>query len=297
MLDETLKAFLGHELAESVGAWSICFAEITGGEEVSATKTDDGRHQQPQTNETKDLADTSRCIAGFLERLACVDDTGVLQPSHWEELVEELEERFAIRVPVVEPRRKLLVRHQLPLANSIPGEALPLKESSGGIPVERSVCSGDVLGCRGIVVIDCEPLRQDVANIFGGVARTKKRVSFNRLSTILDVSGGSSRNLRGRWEIKEEVWRPLLDDFDVTTSGIELDVVTKRLRPEVDGPKHISRARNLAKTEDDEVIKTLASDLVGKLLVDAGARAEVAEEDGALGVLAEGLAASCHGDG
>jgi hypothetical protein len=103
--------------------------------------------------------------ASLLKRLACVDNTCILQPAHGEELVEELSKCFAKKDPIIETRRKLLMCHELPLAHSIRGEGVPLVESGGGVPVECSVGSEDVLGGWCIVVIDGETLCQDVANI------------------------------------------------------------------------------------------------------------------------------------
>lgn len=82
------------------------------------------------------------------------------------------------------------------------------------------------------------------------------------------------------------VRRTLIKNFDISTSGVELHIIPKRFRTEEHSQVLVAKTSHLAKAEDLEVLKTLASNLVGKLLVDTSAGAEVAEEDGALRILA-----------
>jgi hypothetical protein len=46
------------EVFNQLGARIVILTEFPGGEEVSTTETNEGRHQQPQTNETKDPCET-----------------------------------------------------------------------------------------------------------------------------------------------------------------------------------------------------------------------------------------------
>lgn len=79
------------------------------------------------------------------------------------------------------------------------------EEETVGVTFSSGGGGGNVLRSRGTVIIDGEPLCQDIANVFCGVTNSVKGVRSDFVTMILEVLGDRSiESLRGGRDVNDE---------------------------------------------------------------------------------------------